>query len=140
MEHDPIANDARKARRQRRLGPDVACVLCSTTTPEVLVLINRSVLEAHHVAGVANDAALTVPVCRNCHALLSADQLSRGAPLAHAARRTLPEQVAAVLSELAAFCYRLGDRLAMWADRLYTCIDAFDVHFPTWRELPEMYA
>lgn len=36
MNPDPVRNDARKAVRQRRLGPDAACALCGERRPEAL--------------------------------------------------------------------------------------------------------
>jgi hypothetical protein len=44
-------------------------------------------LEAHHVAGRRNQATLTVPVCTDCHRILSAWQLSAGIELGENAGR-----------------------------------------------------
>ena len=82
MTPDPIRTDARRARRVRALAPDAACVLCCVTTLEALIAADRTLLEAHHACGRANDPALTVPVCRNCHAVLTEGQRAAGASLA----------------------------------------------------------
>ena len=68
---DPIASAVRQAKRARRIGTDAACVLCGYCTPESLLRVDRTLLERHHVAGRANDADLTVVVCRNCHGELT---------------------------------------------------------------------
>jgi hypothetical protein len=36
-EPDPIRADRRRARRDRRVPPDAACVLCLTVDPEILI-------------------------------------------------------------------------------------------------------
>ncbi len=122
MEHDPIQNDARRARRERTLGPDAACILCGTTTPEALLRVNRSLLEAHHVVTQAHDDALTLPVCRNCHALLTEGQHLHGVIFQQ--RSTIPERIAVILTALSAFFHTLGDTLATWAASLTTFIGA----------------
>ena len=40
-------------------------------------------LEAHHIAGRHNHATLTVPVCSDCHRVLSHWQLATGIELHH---------------------------------------------------------
>lgn len=118
MERDPIRTDSRIARRARRLGQNMACVLCGVTDPPALVRVNRPLLEAHHVAGRANDGALTVAVCRNCHAVLTEGQLAGGVDLRPRADRATPEAVAAALDGLSAFFAALSLSLARWADLL----------------------
>ena len=133
MEHSPIQNDARRARRQRKLGTDAACLRCGTTTPEVLLRANRSLLDDHHVVGRAHDVALTVPLCRNCHAILTEGQLAHGVDLRHGQERTAPEMVAAILDALAAFFYALAEAASRWAGQLRDHIEALDAHCPQWR-------
>lgn len=134
MEHDPIQNDARRARRERALGPNAACALCGVTSPESLIRVNRSLLEAHHVVTQAHDDALTLPVCRNCHALLTEAQLRHAVTFQQCP--TIPERIAAILTALSAFFHTLGDTFAAWAASLTAFIGALDAHYPAWREMP----
>jgi hypothetical protein len=71
MEMNPIQNDARRARRERRLGPDATCVHCGVTTPVALLFTRCRIVEGHHPAGEANDPTVIAPHCLNCHALES---------------------------------------------------------------------
>ncbi len=132
MEHDSLQNDVRKARRRRRLGPTVICALCGETAPETL--------EYHHVVGVANDPALRLRVCRNCHAKLTEAQRAAGVDLRRIAPRTLPEVIASILRALGAFFQDLGKKLSEWADRLLAFVRALDARWPQWRDLPEAQA
>ncbi len=132
MEHDPLQNDIRKARRRRRLGPTAICALCGETASETL--------ENHHIVGTANDPALKLRVCRNCHAKLTEAQRAAGVDLRHTMPRTLPEVIASVLRALGAFFQALGKKLSEWADRLLAFVRALDVHCPQWRDLPEAQA
>ena len=138
MEQDPIRTDGRAMRRERRLGADAACALCGVTTPAALTLVNRSLLEEHHAAARAHDGALTVPVCRNCHAILTEGQLRAGVSFAPEA--SAPERLAAALRALGAFLCDLGARLIEWADRLAAFVAALDRACPAWRALPEARA
>ena len=140
MERDPIQNDARTSRRQRRLGPDAACIICGITTPAVLLRVRRSLLQRHHVLGAAIDSDLTVLLCLNCHAIETAGQVARGADLDHQRERTLPEVLVAVLAELGAFLCAVGSSLLEWAERLGAFNDALDTAMPQWRQLPEARA
>jgi hypothetical protein len=137
VEFDPIQNDARTIRRQRRLGPDAACVLCGISTPAVLRRVRRSLLQRHHVPGDAIDPDLTVLLCLNCHAIESAGQLAREADLDHQRERTLLDVLIAILGESGAFLSRLGARLSEWAERLRAFVGALDSAMPQWRQLPE---
>lgn len=140
MERDPIQNDARALRRQRQLGADAACVLCGITTPAVLRRVHRSLLERHHVLGDAIAPDLTVPLCRNCHAVASAGQRARGADLDHRRERTLLEVLIAVLAELGAFLCAVGSSLSAWAECLRAFVGTLDRAMPQWRQLPEARA
>src|SRR3989442_15856693 len=91
MERDPIQNDIRRARRERRLGPGAVCLLCGETDSEVLI--------KHHILGRANDKYLIGDLCRNCH------------EKAHEAERTSPEAFISQLRER-------GRALCKWADLL----------------------
>lgn len=132
METNPIQNDARRARRTRKLGPDAACVLCGTTTPEALLCVNRSLLQEHHAIGRALDGALTIPVCRNCHAVLTEGQLRQGCTFQP--QRTIPECIVAILAHLCALFHDLGDLFGMWVERVTAFVRGLDTDYPDWRE------
>ena len=134
MTPDPIKSDARRARRERRFGPDAACARCGVSTPETLVAARRTILEAHHACGRANDDALTVPVCRNCHAILTEGQRAAGADFARPP--TVLHQIAAALASFFAFLHDLCERGMAWAGALSNLTAELDASFPTWRDLP----
>lgn len=66
MRSEDAKRRARLERKWRRLGHAGRCVVCGED--------DLRCLEAHHVAGQANDPAMIVPVCANCHARLSWEQ------------------------------------------------------------------
>lgn len=134
-EHDPIRNDARRANRQRRLGDDACCLNCGEAQMVTLVPTAKSLLEAHHVVGKANDAELTVPLCRNCHAKLTESLRETGASMAPP--KTLLDRLVAVLRALAAFFRMLGEKCSEWAEKLAAFIRALDRHCAEWRTMPE---
>lgn len=74
-------------------------MLCGVTTPEALLRVDHTILEAHHVFGRANDANTTMIVCRNCHAVLTEGQRASNTPLT--ARQSERERV--IARALAAF-------------------------------------
>ena len=114
---DPIGDDLRQVRRARRLGAGAVCVLCGVENP-VEPRVERSLLEAHHLGGVANDARLTVVVCRNCHARLTEAGRVDGVELDHDDDRPLLERLEAVLRGQAAFDELRAQRARVWADEL----------------------
>ena len=132
---DPIASEARRAKRGRLLGDNAACVLCGLANIDALTAVSRSLLEAHHVVGHANDAELTVPLCRNCHAELTEGYRDAGVPLNRPP--TLLHQLAAVLRSLAAFLQAIGCKLADWAERLIHFLERLDAAVPDWHIWPE---
>jgi hypothetical protein len=136
---DPIKNDRRRARKQLKLPADAVCVLCGETTPAVLLRVERTVLDGHHPLGEGIAPELTVPLCRNCHAVQTQAQLDVGVALRRQ-RRALPEVVASVLCALGVFLKALGDRLLRWGKQLNDLVSAFDRDLPGWRELPEAAA
>lgn len=138
MTPDPIRSDARWARRSRLHGPGAACARCGLTTPETLFAADRSILEAHHVCGRANDGGLTVPVCRNCHAELTEGQRAAGATFA--APPTVLHQIAAALASVFAFLTDLAERGAAWAGALAALTGELDDAYPAWRSLPSAQA
>ncbi len=134
MSADPIGTAARRARRERRFGSGAACVRCGIAEPETLIATRRTLLEAHHVCGRANDDGLAVPVCRNCHAILTESQQAAGV------RFTPPptslHQIAAALVSLFAFIVELGERGMNWARALFDLASELDAAYPAWRDLP----
>ncbi len=137
MERDPIKNDGRKALQQRRLGPSPVCVLCGEAELTSLQPARRKLLEDHHLAGAAIDGAMTVALCRNCHAKLTAGQWDLGADLVHAKDRDILEVIAAILDEAGRFMQTLGERLVYWAQRLRDFVAALDARYPEWRDMEE---
>ena len=101
MEQDPIGNDARHTRRERRVGANATCLLCGYAKPEALFHVPGTLLEEHHVGGRANDPRLTVSLCRNCHAEVTEDYKKHGVSM-HTPGSVL-EQVIASLQGLGAF-------------------------------------
>ncbi|MDQ3692161.1 MAG: HNH endonuclease [Chloroflexota bacterium] len=138
MTPDPIRTDVRRTHRARRFGPDAACVCCGLTTPETLIAADRSILEAHHVCGRANDGGLTVPVCRNCHAILTEGQRAGGATFT--APPTVLHQVAAALASFFAFLADMAERGMAWAGALLSLSAELDDAYPAWRSLPSARA
>ena len=119
LERDPIGNDARRAKRERTLGPDSVCLLCGYSRPEGLRFVPRRLLEAHHVLGRANDAAFTVLLCRNCHAEITDENYGHRVSMAPPV--SAPARVVASLRALAVFlpalshcCARLAAELEQW--------------------------
>jgi hypothetical protein len=132
MEPSPIQNDARSAQHSRRLGEQNGCTLCPEQDPETLTRVDRTLLERHHVVAQANDDALTIVICRNCHAKLTAKQLEAGAPMTKPPTRL--HGVAAILDHLATFFQMLCDACRRWAKDIRTSIEALDKHHTGWRD------
>lgn len=135
---NPMKTAARRARRANRFEAHAACVRCGITTLETLVPLKRRFLEDHHVCGQANDAALTVPVCRNCHAVLTERQQAAG--VTFATPPTILHQIAAALESLFAFLYELCERGMGWVAALSGLIEDLDSVYPEWRRLPHARA
>ncbi len=133
---DPIGADLRRARPARRLAADTVCVTCGEADPVVLK-DGRSVLEAHHLAGRANDPDMTAAVCLNCHRKLTNAQKDVGVPLAADPERSILERLVAWLRGLAVFCQHLARNLTDAAHQLERCIGGLDRDHPEWRSLPE---
>ncbi len=131
-ERDPIANDARKAARRYRF-PGAACVLCGESDPDVLVAGRRVLIELHHVAGAANDAAAVVPLCRNCHAVATERQRDAGVDLTRREDRHLLERLEAALRSLGTFLALLAERCLAWADGVAAVVSGLDTAMPGWR-------
>jgi len=134
MSHDPLAPAGRKNRRRQLLGPDARCGGCGIANPTILNPPKRSLLEAHHPFGEAHAPDLTVPMCRNCHAVLSAYQVDEEVPLQP--QSTLVERVKAILEALIALFKGAAELLVGLAVLLVRFIDGLDAEYPGWRTKP----
>lgn len=94
-------------------------------------------LEEHHASGRANDPALTILLCRSCHGYAHDLLRLHEVNLSHAAQRSLPDVVVAVLVGIALTLIEWGRRLFYWAHRLDCLCAALDDTYPDWRQLPE---
>lgn len=138
MDVNPIAATGRRARREHRFDPDSACVRCGIATLETLVPLKRRFLDDHHICGRSNDDSLTVPVCRNCHAILTERQQAAG--VTFAAPPTLLHQIAAALASIFAMLHELCERGMDWVAALSGLIEDLDRVYPEWRRLPHARA
>src|SRR5688500_19247853 len=116
MDRDPIKTAAREARRARTLGEGATCLRCGMTNLAALVEGAANLLEDHHVVGRRHDAGLTIPLCRNCHAILTEDNRCSGADMRQ--QPSLLERIVNVLRALGAFFNDLAQRFFSWAERL----------------------
>jgi hypothetical protein len=132
-ELDPVASEARRAKRERLLGEDAACLLCGLANIDTLTLVSRSVLDAHHVVGRANDDELTTPLCRNCHAEVTEGYRDAGVPLNRPP--TILHKLAAILRALGNLLSALGRKLSAWAETLIRLIQRLDAELPAWRSV-----
>jgi hypothetical protein len=128
---DPITNVTRRGKREQILGDDPACILCGLANIDSLTLVQRSLLEAHHLVGRANDGELTAPLCRNCHAAVTEGYRDAGVPLNHPP--TLLHKLAAILRGVGAMLTALGAKLSAWAESLIALIASLDAALPSWR-------
>jgi hypothetical protein len=103
--------------------------------PVALTKVKRTLLEAHHIAGAANDASLVAVVCRNHHTMLTEAQLGSGVELRHDGERASLERLAAVLSGLADFFELLTACLRAWAAEVLHTVALLDRDYPDWRNL-----
>src|ERR1700738_1185071 len=78
---DPLASETRRAKREQLLGENPACLLCGLANIDCLTIVQRSILESHHIVGRANDGELTAPLCRNCPAGVSEGSRDAGVAL-----------------------------------------------------------
>ena len=102
-----MKNRRRERRKRLRLPPNAACVLCGQQDLATLVPGKPGLLEEHHVVGWQYDPDLTVPLCRNCHAIESLKQQDAGIRL-----RPAPgflERLLEVLRSLAVFFHTLSE-------------------------------
>jgi hypothetical protein len=92
---------ARKAKRSRIFGPNAVCMFCKFDNPVALIAVNRTLLEEHHVHGAAHEDGTRIPVCRNCHALLTEGLLENGTSMK--SKRSLLERIVEMCRALEVF-------------------------------------
>ena len=135
--HD-INTERRRARRSARIGPDARCVLCHAANPELLIRVKRTILEAHHIVGLANDVTATVILCRNCHAKVTEKQREFGASFE--VPESLLDKAISVLRHLAALFYVVADMMRVLADQLVALLSGLSKRYPDWQAMPEAAA
>ena len=134
MELNPIGNDARLARRERRLRDDYECLTCGIRAPEVLVRFWGDLVEFHHVAGYRNDPELGVMLCLNCHAIATEAQRRAGVELG---RQPQPCPLSRLISWLAGvgeFLRSLAESAARLAATMRDLRRFLDDQHPGWQD------
>jgi hypothetical protein len=134
LEDNLFKTQLRNDRQQERLGENPACVRCGFSKPAALTLKSRSWLEKHHVFLKANDSRTMVPLCLNCHRIVTDAAYAAGAM--HPAS-TCPERFQMMLRSLGSFLIVLGERLLEWAEEVAAFIRGLDANHPGWRQMPE---
>lgn len=120
-------NRRRRARRDRRLGPDARCARCGCSDPRVL--------EAHHIGGRANDPHSVVIYCRNCHAIVEECQRELHAPFN--APADILDREFAIRRHQAALLTSIVEMIIADAPRLGAFYAALNDRHPEWRNMPE---
>jgi hypothetical protein len=135
---DPMNAAARQSRSQRRVGDDAACA-CGEMRPEGLIPRRRpaicyecdakqggrSPVEAHHVAGQANDPT-TIDVPINDHrAVLSVDQYDWPKRTLQNPDRSPLLAMSGCIRGFMATTYYLMERLLGWIPPQLEALDAF---------------
>ncbi len=133
MEKNPVQNDARRARREEQLGPDAVCVLCGEPDLSALMSVERVLIEQHHALNRAYESAVTVPLCRNCHAKVTEQLQAAGVP--NRPPPSLLERLAAILRALGLFFRSLGDACLRYANLLLDLVRGLDARFRSWRTI-----
>lgn len=129
------ATAARRARRGRMFPADTACVVCGYNNPIALVLVEKTVLDEHHVLGRKIDDAARMVMCRNCHALVTEDLLASGVSMEGASN--ILETMVQVQAALAVTHRTLGDAHGRFADQAREAIRYLDARIPEWRDALE---
>ena len=116
---------ARVAKRLRKFGPNPVCCQCGNANVVVLVPLESTehakvinVLDAHHVVGRNHHPNLTVPKCRNCHAISTEALRAGGVPMQR--QQSFAETLIACLTALAVFFRELADAFILWSERIRT--------------------
>jgi hypothetical protein len=90
-----------------------------------------SLLEGHHVFGAAHHP-LTGPLCRNCHAMVTAAQRNEGAILQR--QDSFLKQLAHMLLSLGALLGEIGKALILFARELLRRLGLVKTPDPVWRD------
>lgn len=137
MNDDPIGKAARKTRRRQRVPEGTVCLLCGQQDLDLLYETNRSIFEAHHIAGFGYLPEDTVFLCCNCHHKVHIALTDEGVDLTHPEKRTVLKVIQALLAGCAVLFRKLADTFLWLARLLGEFIDSLDDELPSWRELPE---
>jgi len=137
MDEDPIGNAMRRTRRAVLLGPDAYCLICGERNPDALCLVNRTMLDEHHIAGIENVRTLKVPVCANCHRKLHAALLNEGLDFEKPCQRIVLEVVYYLMMGMSVLFAEFAKTLQLLAKALRAFTASLDARFEGWRELPE---
>lgn len=137
MSDNPIGDAARETRRRLKVPQGTACPLCGEQDPVSLTEVDKTILDEHHIAGVANLPDLTVWLCPTCHRKVHADMLDAGVDLAHPPKRIVLVVVTVVLGACAVLLRKLADTFDWLVHLLGLLIDSLDSEYPSWRDLPE---
>lgn len=132
---NPARNAARSARRARMFGPEAVCHWCLYANPVALVMVEKTLLEEHHVFGAAFDDGTRIPLCRNCHAELTVGIQETGATMrpqpSFFEKLVEMDRASEVFHRAAALAH--GRR----AKEMETRVDALNERFPDWRSIEE---
>src|SRR5437868_14772338 len=116
MSQNPVQDAARRKEREKKLGPNAVCFHCGETQWETLMPVRKSLMEAHHIFGRANDAEFTEALCRNCHAILTEHLQQCGVSMKKP--RTFLDLIAAILAAVGSLLTKLGEKFLSLAQRL----------------------
>jgi hypothetical protein len=137
MSDNPIGDAARAARRLHGVPEGAACPLCGEQYRGCLVEVDKTILEEHHIAGVANLPGLTVWLCPTCHDKLHAGYLDAGIDLSHPPQRFVLKVVQVVLEACAVLFVTMAETFKWLAHLLGEFIDGLDREHPDWRDMAE---
>ncbi len=135
MSSPNVASIVRAARRQRRIGPDEKCLLCVYANPVALSRVNRTLLDEHHVSGIANSEDLTVVLCRNCHAEVTEDLRQGGVSMKPPT--TIIDRAIQLLKGLQTFWPKVNSAIGDVVLWLEGFAKGLDRDYPAWRDMPE---
>lgn len=135
MEENPLKSELRREGRSAKFGEKGVCCLCGYANPMALILVDRTLLEQHHALGRVHDPVPTLPMCRNCHAELTAGLLDAGADMHK--QLTFLDRLAMILRALGTLFIAIGEAMFRHANEIIGLIDALDKSCRRWRRLRE---
>jgi hypothetical protein len=135
IDQNPVKTAVRRRRKQERLGSlSPFCVLCGNGDIETLVPVTpdwlrqrippERLIELHHVVGEQHDSDVVVPLCLNCHRIVT-EGLAKAGVSMHPEPQPR-ERVALMLDALAVFFEFLVKSLRQWAEYLRKSITEED--------------